>query len=423
MARFLDPLRRRDFLLFWSAMAISLVGDQLTFIALPWLVLMVTGDPLVMGTVMAVAGIPRALLMLVGGVVTDAVSPRTVLLLSTTLRGLLIGTLAGLTAAGAVEVWMLFAIGFLFGVADAFAFPAGSTIPRRLLCDEELAAGNGLIQGSAQISLAIGPVLAGALIALLGSGETGSAEGGITDGTGLAVAFGLDALTFLLGCLLLLAMRPMAASGGGAEGSLLESIALGLRYVWDDMALRVITILFAIMGLVFRGPFVVGVPAFAEGHLEEGALAFGVMMSMIGLGSLLGAILAGTTKLPDGRWLAPGLLLVFAAYGLILILMTLVPDLYLLSGLILIAAIVDGFMVIWAITWLQTRVEVALLGRVMSVVMLAGQGLFPISAAAAGVLAGIDVLLMLRVGGGLLVLIVVLFLLVPAVRRTGHPVG
>lgn len=63
----LQPLRIREFRLFWGAMAVSLVGDQLTFIALPWLVLKLTGDALAVGGVLAITSIPRAIFMLVGG--------------------------------------------------------------------------------------------------------------------------------------------------------------------------------------------------------------------------------------------------------------------------------------------------------------------------------------------------------------------
>ncbi|MEM8767756.1 MAG: MFS transporter, partial [Pseudomonadota bacterium] len=79
---FLATLKFREFRLFWLASTISLLGDQLTFIALPWLVLKLTGDPLIMGTVVAIAAIPRAVFMLLGGAVTDAYSPRVVMLVS-----------------------------------------------------------------------------------------------------------------------------------------------------------------------------------------------------------------------------------------------------------------------------------------------------------------------------------------------------
>src|SRR5690349_12235851 len=81
-----DLLRIRNFRLLWIGQSTSLLGDQFYLIALPWLVLKLTGDPLTLGTVLALAGIPRALFMLVGGAFTDRFSPRTIMLLSDLLR-------------------------------------------------------------------------------------------------------------------------------------------------------------------------------------------------------------------------------------------------------------------------------------------------------------------------------------------------
>ena len=73
----LKMLRSRNFRLLWIGEAVSLLGDQFTLIALPWLVLQLTGDALAMGTVLALAGVPRAIFILLGGALTDRFSPRT----------------------------------------------------------------------------------------------------------------------------------------------------------------------------------------------------------------------------------------------------------------------------------------------------------------------------------------------------------
>ncbi len=90
----LSIFRQRDFKLLWIGEAISLIGDQFYMIALPWLVLQLTGNALAMGTVLALAGIPRALFMLVGGALTDRFTPRMVMLASNLLRMLLVSLLA-----------------------------------------------------------------------------------------------------------------------------------------------------------------------------------------------------------------------------------------------------------------------------------------------------------------------------------------
>ncbi|MCZ6619292.1 MAG: MFS transporter, partial [Gammaproteobacteria bacterium] len=241
--------------MFWVATAVSLTGDQLTFIALPWLVLKLTGDPLVMGMVIAVAAVPRALFMLVGGAVTDKYSPRIVMILSNFVRMLLIALLAFLTFNQQIEIWMVFAIGFAFGLADAFMFPAAGAFPPRLLETDRLAAGNSLIQGTAQLTLVIGPMIAALLIAWFGVNKIG-----IADVAALAPVFALDALSFIVPIAALSAIRERFPPALVVAGKIWDSLVEGLRYTWNDMPLRTFALLLGVLTLVFRGPFVVGIP-------------------------------------------------------------------------------------------------------------------------------------------------------------------
>lgn len=123
-----DLLKRRNFRLFWIGQGISLLGDHCYLIALPWLVLRLTGDKLAMGMVLGIGGVPRALLMLLGGAVTDRFSPREVMLVSDVLRLVVVALLALLVITTAVQLWMLYLFALLFGVADAFFFPAVGAI-------------------------------------------------------------------------------------------------------------------------------------------------------------------------------------------------------------------------------------------------------------------------------------------------------
>src|SRR5262249_14442985 len=84
------PLRNARFLLWWSGATVSLLGDQFYLVALPWVVLQLTGSGLAMGTVAMAAGIPRAVLMLLGGAVSDRTSPRRLLMATATARTLLV---------------------------------------------------------------------------------------------------------------------------------------------------------------------------------------------------------------------------------------------------------------------------------------------------------------------------------------------
>src|SRR4029453_2718742 len=89
-----SPLSVRNFRLLWIGESISLLGDQFYMIALPWLVLQLTGDALAVGTVLALGGIPRALFMLIGGAFVDRLSPRSVMIWSNLARLLMVALLS-----------------------------------------------------------------------------------------------------------------------------------------------------------------------------------------------------------------------------------------------------------------------------------------------------------------------------------------
>jgi MFS family permease len=410
-------LQDRHFRRFWTASAISLFGDHLSFVALPWLVLKLTGDPLAMGSVLAVAAIPRAVFMLFGGAMCDRWSPRVVMIWSNLFRFVLISLLAALTYLGVVSLPMIIGIAFCFGLADSFLFPAASAMPPRLLDAPQLAAGNGLLQGAMQVTLVFGPLVGGVLIAVLGD-PAENAES-LTDRVALSIVFTLDALTFVVALSLLLLVRERDIPYEKPSGSVVSSIMDGLRWAWSDVPVRTFVLIMAAVSLVFRGPFMVGVPALANTRLAEGAAAFGVIMSALGIGSLIGAIVAGSTRpLPD-HWLGKLLLLDFALFGSALLVMSQIPNLALIAGLVLAGGIMDGYVIVFVTTWLQRYVPPERLWRVMSVVMFVGQGLFPVSAALAGALAGWNLVATLLIGGSLALVVSVVGLLLRPVRRLG----
>src|SRR6185503_18559991 len=189
-----NPLSVRNFRLLWIGEGISLLGDQFYMIALPWLVLQLTGSALALGTILALASIPRAVFMLVGGAFVDRYSPRSVMIWSNFARFVLVALLSVLVLTNNIGIEMLYVLALAFGLADAFYFPAQTAIVPQLLQQDQLRAGNTFVQGTAQLSLFLGPVLAGALIALLGQG---AATNGVPSTQGIGIAFGLDTLSFV----------------------------------------------------------------------------------------------------------------------------------------------------------------------------------------------------------------------------------
>ena len=411
----LQPLQQRNYLLLWLGSVISYIGANLTFIAFPWLVLQISSDPLAIGSVMAVAGIPRAAFMLFGGAATDRFSPRTVLIVSTALRLVLMLVMALLTWEGSITLWQVFVLAFLFGCLDAFYWPASNAILPQLLPTELLPPGNSLLQGAGQASLMLGPILAGLIISLVGDGQSLK---------GIAAVFFLDVAGFIISLITLSLITPSGVKQQPVEisvKSVFTSLAEGLSAVWHDMPVRIMTIVLAVFTLFFRGPYLVGIPVLADARFDEGALAFGMIMSSFGVGALVGIIVAGSIALPKDHWLGRILLLDFLVLGSTFVVYGTASNIELAMLVTAIAGFFDGYVIVILISWLQARVPETLIGRVMSVVMFCNNGLAPVSAAAAGWLLTISVAWTFLGTGLLLVALCCIGMAVPVIRQLGLP--
>ena len=387
------PLRERNFRLLWLGETISLAGDHFYFVALPFLILELTGSDLAVGTVLMTAAFPRAILMLVGGAVTDRYTPRGVMLASNICRGLLVALLATLVVTEAVAVWHLYAVALAFGTADAFFFPAFTAIVPRVVGDtEKLAPANGLLQTSANATTLIGPAAGGVVVASLGT----------------AAALGFDVTTFAVSALMLWLIRlvPSAGAAGaepGAERTRVgAAIREGLAYVWQDHGLRALIVAAALIGFASQGPLVVGLTTLADERFA-GPTSFGAMISAAGAGAVAGSLGGGVIGARLNRRLA--LVVVWSVTGLVIAGLGFaqsVAQAAVLAGVMGAGGAVVNVMLV---TWLQSRTEPSLLGRVMSVVMFAAVGLTPLSYAVAGFVAEAHVTAMF-IGSGTLVVLV-----------------
>ncbi len=408
------PLSVRNFRLLWIGEGISLLGDQFYMIALPWLVLQLTGSALALGTVMALAGIPRALFMLIGGAFVDRFSPRAVMMTSNFARLVLVALLSALVLTNTIRIEMLYGFALAFGLADAFYFPGQSAIVPQLLKEDQLQAGNTFVQGTAQLSLFLGPVLAGGLIALLGHAATADSAPGI------GVALGLDTLSFVasLVCLNLIDV-PHITKQTGKHQNVIESIKVGFVYVWSRPVLRVLFLLLVAMNFLVLGPVIVGIPVLAATRLVEGAAAFGIIMSAFGGGALLGIILSSVLPTINPEHFGTMLLLIISFMGFGVALMPLSNSTPVIAGIMLLIGISNGYVNIHFFTWLQKRIPQELMGRVMSLLMFSSVGLAPVSNALAGAILQIN-LNVLFIGGGLLMAALSLISTVlPVVRQMG----
>ena len=399
-----NPIRRvmslRDFRLLFAGASISLLGDQFALIATPWLVLKLTKDPLALGTVLALEGIPRAVLMLFGGAISDHLSPRLVMLIANIIRLFLTAIMALLVFGGTVQLWMIYLFGLSFGIVAGFTIPAESSIVPMLVAEQDLQAGNSIMMGITQLAGFVGPTLAGILI----GGFSGTYEG-----VGLAFAF--DAFSFLVSAVTLQLIRiqkqKAPADATHVKESMLTAIQTGIKYLWTDKPLRLIFLLLSAINFLLMGPLMVGIPVLADQRLPEGATAFGLLMSAFAGGNLVGYLLSGSLRRPSEtrmRWLVT---LLIAAFGLVIGSLGFISSTWVDFGLLLVLGLGNGYFAVILITWMQTRTPKEMLGRLMSLVMLAGTGLAPISQAIAGVISKWDLSLLFAIPGVLVLLVTI----------------
>jgi MFS family permease len=380
------PLANLNFRLLWAGQSISLFGDQFYLVALPWLTYQLTGSGMALGMVLMLAGIPRALFMAIGGIWTDRISPRKIMLASNLLRFGLTAVLTVLILVGQVQLWMLFLISFLFGTVDAFFLPAQMSLIPSLVKPEDLQAGNALFQMTAQLSQFIGPALAGLLISVL-SGGSRPAQGIHPNGVGAAI--GLDTLTFIvaaaaLGMMRLAAGRPAATK----KQSSLDSLKEGLVVVAKDPLILTMILVTCLVNLLFGGPLAVGIPALAATRFQQGAAALGAIISALGAGSLVGAGLSGVLR-PRKVGLVTLATIVVAGLGMACL--GLVSNLAQAALVALGIGIGIGYTNVLLISSLQKRIAPEMRGRVMSLVLLGSMGATPLSNALAGVIVDINV--------------------------------
>lgn len=389
-------LRGREFRLFLSGQAVSVLGDRMVAVALAFAVLEVGGSTSDVGLVLAAAALPLAVSVLVGGVVADRASRRAVMVIADVVRVGSQGTMAALLVSGIAEVWMLALLAAVTGAATGFFSPASTGLLPEVVPAEQLQAANALRWSAVSAGEIVGPLAAGLLVAAAGAGWAIAAD---------AATFAVSAI-----CLVLLAVRDR---GDAQTSSFAEDLREGWvafrsrRWVWTVVAN------FAV-GNVCWGAWSALGPVVADRDLG-GAAAWGTVLTAMGVGVLIGALLATRANprrplvfvvLADGLFVLP---LAFLAAA---------PPLPLLAfGALLSGAGMALGMSVWEST-LQRHIPRETLSRVSSYDWFGSFVFSPLGLAIWGpVAAAIGIGPSLWLAFGLSVAAILALLAVPAVRQ------
>ncbi|MFJ3537696.1 MFS transporter [Streptomyces sp. NPDC090109] len=367
------PAHRDPRVLRWlGAYTASTLGDGVYHLALSWAAVS-GGTPAQAGLVLAVSAVPRALLMLGGGVVADRFGPRRVVIASDAVRCLVVLALAALVLATAPTLWVLAAVALVFGVLDALFLPAVGALPPRIAARDQLARVQGMRGLGQRAGAVLGAPLGGLAVALGGPGA----------------AFAAAGLLFALSLPLLLGLRldplPTAPGAPARKDTALGDLAEGLRYLCGHRVLGPLMIVIALSDLGFVGPLNVGLALLSD-QRGWGASGIGWILAGFGTGAAASSLLLGV----KGRIPRAGAVLGWTmALGAVsvgaLAQAPLLPAAVLLACSVGLLAGLSGAL---AGALLQTACDPAYLGRVSAVAGLCSLGLapltFPVTGAAIG---------------------------------------
>src|SRR5215469_4711389 len=230
---FFAPLRIANFRRLIAGQTISRLGDQFYFIAIPWLILRTTSDPLVLALVLGLASLTLGVFTLVGGVLADRYGPRALMLGSDSARLVIMGILAGLAVFSTPPLWVIGLLSALLGVAGGLFYPASGAMTPHLVPTDNLQAANSFEQLTFQTSNFVGPGIAGVILSA----------------TRLTFGFVVDALSFVAS-VVSLAWIKMPASPHGAPSDD-EATATGEKQQ-KQSALAALGAAFSFLG---RSPF------------------------------------------------------------------------------------------------------------------------------------------------------------------------
>jgi DHA3 family tetracycline resistance protein-like MFS transporter len=371
-------------------------------VALAWQVYDLSESPTALSVVGVAWTLPLAVFVLLGGVVTDRVERRRVMIAADIARAVAATSIGILSVTGAVELWHLVALAAVFGTGDAFFGPAFTSIVPQIVPRELLLQANALDQFVRPLAfMLVGPALGGWIVAAIGPGE----------------AFLFDAATFVVSALTLLFLRPRPLAPADGRLSLLRDLREGFAFVRAHAWLWATLLAAAVFLLAYWGPVEVLVPFRVRTELGGDADDFGLVLACGGVGSILAALALGARGFPRRH-----ITFMYLGWGLgslALVGLGLATAVWQLMAITLVeGALFTAGMVIWG-TLLHTLVPGGLLGRVTSLDWFVSTSLVPVSFALTGpVSAALGVQTTLVAGGLVACAVTLAFLLVPGVRDT-----
>jgi MFS family permease len=368
LPRALRPLSHRDYRLFWVGQLLSRVGTWMQSVGQSWLVLELTGSPFRLGLISTLQFTPVLLFAFVGGVLSDRVAKRPLIIATQAAMMLQAGALAALVWSGHIAYWHVAVLAAIYGVANSIDMPARQAYVVELVGKEDLLSAIALNSAVFNGARVVGPALAGSLIAAYGVGT----------------AFFINAVSFVAVLAALVAMRIEGAPHPGARATVREEIVQSVRF-----AARTPTIALVLALLLFVSLFVINfnvvVPLLARDVFAAGAHGFGLLMASLGAGAVVGAI--GVASAGLRRPSMPIILIAAAIASAGVGTLALVRSFPLAAALLALTGVAQIVFTSSVNSTVQVTVPDGMRGRMMSLYVLVFVGVTPLGAFVTGSLA------------------------------------
>ena len=349
----------------WIGRLISLFGDALTLIALPWFVLQVTESGTATAGLLLTLQLPAILTSTVVGTLIDYFQPRTIMTIDNGLRTLIVGLIPIRYWFGLLELWLLFLLTFFAGMLVPATEVGSRSILPELVEDKDLEAANMLWSFSLNLSLVLGPMIAGLLVASFG---------------GPSVLL-IDAGTFAVMALVAITLPLLERSKPPAQASLSER--QGLRQLWQMKVVRYITLLSLVFFFSY-GPLEAALPLYSDAILQTDARGYGLLWSALAVGALLGTL--SSTMLSKHLRLGVALPLIALLWGASLLPMVFTNNLWFACAMLLLGGLMWGPYTPMETSLLQRNIPKAQLGRVFGARSTLLTGGSPLGLAIGGIL-------------------------------------
>lgn len=275
-----SSLRHKSFRYYWIGMAVSTTGTWMQNVAQPWLAYKLTDSPLLLGLVSALQFTPVLLFSLFAGVFVDRFKKKNLLYITQSASLLVTLAVALLDATGHITYWHLIVSSTMMGFINTIDMPSRQSFVIELVGKEDLS--NGIALNSAQFNLAriLGPALAGIIMANWGT----------------ATCFFINSVSYAAVIVSLFFVKPLEIRKEQMNGkNVFANIGAGLKFISKREVLYM-PLLFLIVGATFAMNFNVLIPVFSIEVLHQEETGFGLLMSMGGLGALVGALTMATTS-------------------------------------------------------------------------------------------------------------------------------